>query len=468
MPMGWLNKLFGKTATGATPELSQEDKRQQTDDRYAYLSGLDPKIRIGRYSDNHKSRQQLRSWQLAETKFGEKQYADALFAFFDFLSDSQEQNITCHPEENGFRFSLIQGSKKITGSYDGQYITAYTSLAVMPEPGTAVMRRLLELNYALYYSHSAINKDNRLKMIFCAPITAADPPRLYFGLRELATKADQIDDLMLSDFPDLEADGTDHLEDLPEKELETKYKFFRTWTEETLNQVAALNPDTFSGAIAYLLLSLIYRIDFLLTPEGKLLAAIEKIHTLYWAQKEEVALVDRNRKIRDAVYRLLDISKEDFKSGIIRTAYTFSVTPAPPPQKIAEYVAAAGNDARWYLENKYPSLVPVICEYSLLYSQFVYSLPRVQTELVTIFTAIQHPDYFMACGMSKPLYNTAIKELDKVAVIAAIDQVIARHTSLYRALVWNHDLVSYNSLHEFSMTFSAQLAGLDLEIKQDT
>lgn len=463
--MGWLHKLFGKqeTSTGNTNGTEKDDELSAETSRYSFLPGLDPSIRIGRYTDYYKSKHQRRNWQLAETKFGEKQYADALFAFFDFLSDTEEKNLTCHPGGEGFHFSLLQGSRKVTGIYDGTTVRAYTPIAYMPEPGTAIMRKLLELNYTLYYSHSAISPENKLKMIFSAPVQAASPSRLYFGLKELAIKADQIDDMLLSEFPTLQQVASDHIQKVPERELETKYKFFRSWVEETLAQVAALNHDTFSGAIAYYLLSLVYRMDFLLTPEGKLLAEIEKIHTLYWTQQEEVGLAERNQKIYDAIRKLLDMTKEEFASCIYRTGYTFSIAQAPQMEKITEYITAAGNDAGWYMSNHHPQVIPSICEYCLLYTQFVYSLPKVFTELIQIFMVVRHPDFFQAFGMRKPLYNTAIRELDRAAIMASIDQVIANNRSHYPALSWSHDQISYQNIWEFGISFCQQFLTLNLE-----
>jgi len=463
--MGWLQKLFGKEETTSTP--ANDTKENSKPSRYDFLPGLTSSIRLGRYTDYHKSPEQIRSWQLAETKYGDKQYADAIFAFLDFLSDPDEQNLSCRAEDGGFRFQLIQGSREITGIYDGKCIRAYTPIAQMSQPGTAVMRKLLELNYSLYYSHSALSKAGKLKMIFSSPVSAAHPARLYFGLKELATKSDQVDDLLLSEFDILEPIPPTHIQLLPEKELEIRYQFFQRWLEETLTQVNALNPDIFSGAIAYLLLSLIYRIDFLLTPEGKLLASLEQIHTLYWQQEEGVGIAERNQRMLEAVRALQEISQEEFSACMFRTKYTFSIAQPPDSAKMAEYVTAAINDAQWYMANGYAEIAPYICEYCLLYCQFVYSLHPVQTDLILIFMATIHPGFFQSFGMTKPFFNTAIHALDKTDIIIAIDSVIQKHQHRHPELTWDHTQVSYQNLPEFCISFSAQLASLNLDVAKD-
>ncbi|MBK7589399.1 MAG: hypothetical protein IPI22_14250 [Bacteroidetes bacterium] len=52
-------------------------------------------------------------------------------------------------------------------------------------------------------------------------------------------------------------------------------------------------------------LSLIYKLDFLITPEGKLLNEIERINNLYWLNKEDKTAVERNQLLKDAFQKLL-------------------------------------------------------------------------------------------------------------------------------------------------------------------
>src|ERR1043165_5392429 len=108
--MGWLDKLFGqeeKKAEAAAPAV--------TGDPFAGLEG----IRFGRYSDNNKSYKKTQSWYLAEDKYKEKAYTEALTALFDYMTDETEGNVIYNPDGNKFTFELIQGSKKVYGRCDG-------------------------------------------------------------------------------------------------------------------------------------------------------------------------------------------------------------------------------------------------------------------------------------------------------------------------------------------------------------
>ena len=118
-------------------------------------SDPDNSLRPGRYSDNNKNETQLKAWKTATDRYKEKNYNESVSAFFTYLADEVEGNVTYVPDGYQFNFELLQGSRRVFGSCDGHTIRAYAPLAHMDAPGTAAMRQVLELNYKLYYSYTA-------------------------------------------------------------------------------------------------------------------------------------------------------------------------------------------------------------------------------------------------------------------------------------------------------------------------
>src|SRR5690606_16441966 len=235
-----------------------------------------------------------------EDLFKRKDYGNSLAHFFQYLQDEQAGNVILRPMPSGtgFEFELIQGSAQVIGRFDGSRIEAQVPLVRMVRPQTAVMRRLLDLNYDLYYSQGALDDEGNLYLIFRSALETASPQKMYFGLRELAVHADRMDDLLLSDFGELRAVPPKMTEPLPAAELEVKYRYFRQWIEETLEQVEKHNPDSMASGISYMLLGVIYRISFLIAPDGKLLADLESIQTRFWEDRETVSQVRRNRQLK--------------------------------------------------------------------------------------------------------------------------------------------------------------------------
>ena len=125
----------------------------------------DPQIPFGRYSDNNKPAAKVSRWTDADSLFKEKKYTESFDAFFEYLRDDTTQNVVY--ERNGAegRFHLYQGSKIVRGTFNGEVLKAEVSLVRMPQSSVPVMRRLLEMNFNLYYSRFALDND-RLCMSF--------------------------------------------------------------------------------------------------------------------------------------------------------------------------------------------------------------------------------------------------------------------------------------------------------------
>src|SRR4030095_7203374 len=115
----------------------------------------EPAIFFGRYSDNNKPVEKVNRWTDADNLFKEKKYPESFDAFFEYLRDDSIGNVVHERNENSGRFEFYQGSKIVRGKYDQGHLQAEVTLAKMPSPSVPVMRRLLEMNFNLYYSRYA-------------------------------------------------------------------------------------------------------------------------------------------------------------------------------------------------------------------------------------------------------------------------------------------------------------------------
>ena len=150
----------------------------------------EPAIIFGRYSDNNKSVAKVDKWNAADTLFKEKKFYESITAFFDYLRDDDVENVVHIQDGTKGSFQFYQGSKIIRGHYDEKLFEAQAFLAGMPVPSVPVMRRLLEMNFTLYYTRYALHEE-KISMLFDSDIQTANPSKLYYGLKELATKTDK-------------------------------------------------------------------------------------------------------------------------------------------------------------------------------------------------------------------------------------------------------------------------------------
>lgn len=423
----------------------------------------EPRLSFGRYSDNNKPVAKTSRWTDADNLFKERKYNESIDAFFDYLRDDREDNVVY--ERNGAegRFRFYQGSKIVRGSFDGEMIRAEVTLARMPQPSVPVMRRLLEMNFNLFYSRFALDSD-RLCMRFDSDLETASPSKLYYGLKELSTKADKQDDLLVQDFASLETTDVEHVNHIPDAEKEVKYTYLHQWINQALDTVKDLDADKFSGGIAYLLLSLIYRIDYLIVPEGKLLNELEKIGGIYF-KKDERPVTEKNRDMATAFRALLDIPKEEVFRCLIRSKYTYSIVAPQPYKTITDSIHGANQNLVWYRDNNHPFIAEQIAEYGISYCQYSYSMPRVITELFHLMMRVIYTEYFSALGYRKQFWDPSNGTFDTEAVTAEIMAIQDRWKEKYPLLDFKTQNLRFDNRVNFIHTYTNELEFLNLDPK---
>ncbi|HEX7846510.1 MAG TPA: hypothetical protein VF476_11980 [Chitinophagaceae bacterium] len=424
---------------------------------------IQPDIPFGRYSDNNKPVAKVARWTDADNLFKEKKYPESFDAFFEYLRDDTIQNVVYERNGNEGRFHFFQGSKIVRGSFDKEQVKAEVTLARMPQASVPVMRRLLEMNFTLYYSRFALDND-RLCMRFDSATNAANPSKLYYGLKELATKADKQDDLLVQDFSILETSDNEHVGQVSLQEKEVKYEYFQKWLKQTLDAVDAVDADKFSGGIAYMLLSLIYRIDYLITPEGKLLHEFEKIGSIYF-KKDERPVTEKNRDMVDELKKLQAKPKEEIFLYLFRSKYTFSIVAPQQHKQVADSIHGANQNMGWYKENKHPFIATQVAEYGIAFCQYSYSLPRVISELFHLYMRINHGDFFAAMGYSTKYYDPEENEFRSAAIVEKINEIQQRWRGKYPHMDFKTDNLRFNSLADFDFTFTTEIQYLNMEGK---
>jgi len=439
-----LDKLFGRKKIKQEPEKA-------------------PEISFGRYSDNNKTVAKVNRWTDADNFFKEKKYPESFDAFFDYLRDDGQQNVSYQRNGQEGRFECFQGSKILRGTFNSEMIQAEVTLAKMPQPSVPVMRRLLEMNFNLYYSRFALDNE-RLCMRFDSDIETANPSKLYYGLKEVATKGDKQDDLLVQDFSILQSIETEHIFPLPQHEKEVKYEYFQKWIKQTLDAIAELDTDKFSGGIAYMMLSLVYKIDYLISPEGKLLHELENIAWIYF-KKDDRPVIEKNRDMIAEFKKLQAKTKEEMFAYLFRSKHSFAITSPQPYKTISDAIRAANDNCVWYRDNNYHFIGTQITEYSIGYCQYSYSMPRVITELYHLFMMVNYPEYFLALGYKDVYYDAFKKQFAINDIITRIRIIQEAWKSKYPLLNFNTQNLKFDSLVNFDISFTTELANLNMEGK---
>lgn len=422
-----------------------------------------PAISFGRYSDNNKTVEKTNRWTDADNFFKEKKYQESIDAFFDYLRDDAADNVILRRNGQDFTFEIYQGSKIVRGTGTAERLQAEVSLAKMPQPSVPVMRRLLEQNFNLYYSRYSLDGE-RLCMRFDSDIDTANPNKLYYALKELATKADKQDDLLVQDFSSLQSLDTEHITEIPDAEKESKYAFTQKWISETLNYIQTLDADKFSGGISYLLLTLVFRIDYLVCPEGSLQAEFEKVPGIYFAKDEKPA-VEKNNAMIEALQKIQAKTKEEFTRYLFRSRSSFAIVAPQNHKSTADAIYGANNNMIWYRDNNYPYIAQQICEYGISFSQYSYSLPKPVSELFQLFMQVNYGDYFTALGFPEVYYSAATNRFDSNAILDAVNAVTDKWKKKYPKLEFKNQNIKFDTLTNFNHSFTNEIELLNFDAK---
>lgn len=439
--MSFLNKLFG--------------------------GGLDetiPDVVLGRYSDAFKEEAKYDAWDRSLSLFEQEKYNESYRELFDYLLDPSQDNLTFKADNGIFTFELLQGSKKIHGKIDDQIIKAEAKVAQSAELSIGLLRRLLELNFSLKYSRFAVDPDNMLTLVFDSYLLDGSPYKLYYALKEIAVNADKQDDLLIDEFEKLEPVNTGHIKDLPDNEKEIKFDFLRSKIKLVFDEIdhGKLNNDQYPGGVTYLLLDLVYRLDFLLKPEGPTMEALERTHRVFFAPDGKNPS-QKNLSIRKELEDIYRISKDDFFKELYLSSSSFGITSPSNQQQLSSFIQTELPNMDWYLENGHEQIALAIPGYIAGYCLFNYAFPPPVKEMLVLYYRITEHEFFNKLGFSPAFVAPEANKPDKSLITEKLKLIEKAHVDQYGKFNLSTDNLNFDSLPVFSKSFMQMLAGLELE-----
>ncbi len=439
--MGLLDRIFG----GKEEAISQPD------------------ITFGRYSDSYKTDANYDSWDLALEKFEQEDYLDSYREFFKYLRDEGEDNVKWEEKDGTIHFEIYQGSKKITGFANNKKLKAEAKVARSQFLNVGFMRRLIEQNFSLKFSRFALDVDHNISVVFDSYTLDGSPYKLYYALKEVATQADKQDDLLIDEFKMLEPLDTSHLQDLPEWEKEVKYNFIQAQVQKVLDEIASgvLNRDQYPGGISYLLLNLIYKLDYLVKPEGYMMETLERVHRRYFA-KGDKPLVEKNALLCKELQKLLDRPREEFFKEMYRVKTTFGITTPVNHDRVVGFIDGELNHMDWYFDNNHHNVALAIPGYIVGYCMFNYAIPKPDRDLFHLYFEIVEADYFRKLGFHLNYYDFDNQKLNKKAIRKAIDRIVDDNRSRFTRLTPATGSLNFDSIEAFAKSYLLMIRNLDL------
>ncbi|MEM9823956.1 MAG: hypothetical protein AAF985_22920 [Bacteroidota bacterium] len=439
--MGFFNRLFGGSSE----------------------TSLQPKISFGRYTDSYKNKEQYDAWDASLEKFEAERYLESYKDFFRYLRDEEEDNVRCWEENGGLRFELYQGSKKILGFADYQKVNVEAKIAHSKALNLGFLRRLVEDNFNLKHSRFALDDENNITIKFDTYTLDGSPYKLYYALKEVATKADKQDDLLLDEFQVLEPIETGHLRSIPDTEKEAKYQFIVGELTKVLGEVndGQLNREQYPGGIAYLLLNCSYKLDYLTRPEGVTMETLERLHRLYFA-KEDKSMGKKIGILTQEFGKLVNRPKEDYFKEMYLVTSTFGITNPVNHDRVKGFIDGELPNMDWYQENGYEKVALAIPGYIVGYCMFNYAIPLPDRSFFHLYYQIIEADYFKSLGFTANFYDSSNQRFNKRGIKKAIRTVVEQNQTIYPKLSPKVASLDYSSLVKFAKSYLLMIRNLDL------
>ncbi len=419
---------------------------------------------FGRFSDAYKSPENYRLWDAAMALFEEEKPLDAIESLLGYLKNAQGNNVFWERKPERLNFSLYQGSKKVHGLVADGKLKVEVRIANAQGFQIGWMRRLLEHNYELNYSSYAL-KDQTVFLTFDSALLDLTAYKFYFALKELATQADKQDDLLIGDFIGLEGIDDGHLSPFSQEVKDVKHAYFKQEVNEFLDflKKTNLNIGHFQNGLSYLILNLVYKLDYVLVPQGRLMDKLENIHDQYFNS----GLPDNESKNQVAIRILLELaemSKERLEEELYGVIHTFGVVKPVGHDTIKTLIEGESKNLTWYMNQGHEDFVEAICGYIMGFAMFSYAPPKPLKDLFHLYVRIVEEDIMVSLGY--PRRYRRKKKLDKRKIQKAITEITELHQTGFPRFAPETDFLDFNSLAKFGMSYLKMVHALDLTESQ--
>ncbi|MCF8236841.1 MAG: YbjN domain-containing protein [Saprospiraceae bacterium] len=381
-------------------------------------------LRLGRYSDAYKTSEQLSAWDRSMGHYANGAYAKSFLHFLQYLRDPVEQNIHwMQDRDGGLNFELLQGSRRINGWLGAPFCEAVTTIGVCTSMPDGLLRELLEVNDQLQFCYYGLEEDGRIILRWTSKASEADPYRLFQALRELAIQADKIDDLLVTRYEEVEPLYEPHIQEYPAAENQVRIKWLREKAAQLLNwYVEDRNlHDQYPGGMAYAILSFLYKIEFLLCPQGQLREEIETAHRAYFLESALDART-RTQRLLATVERAVARTDEELQTEFYKVVTTFGVVQPISYHRITTQIQAELNQFDAYDQGETRVYAPFITSFVIGYGLFNYALPGLIRDLYSLYYYLEEEKLLFRLGMPRLLGGDSVSK-DRHVMIQTIREL---------------------------------------------
>jgi hypothetical protein len=226
----------------------------------------------------------------------------------------------------------------------------------------------------------------------------------------------------------------------------------------TLDQIehSKLVPQEFPGAVTFLILDLVYKIDFLVNPEGIIKESLLYCHELFF-DDATTAIYDKNRMMLQRIRQMKALTIDEVSKQLYNVNSTFGTSKPEGNQMVMTIIEAQQKDLSWYSNNHPEPYTQAICGYIVGYSLHAYALPAPMKSLLIFYYKVIYDEFFAQLGFS-PRYSLGSNKSD---IKPRLMQIVKEwNETAYPDLTLDVKLLNVDSKHSFALTYVQMLTTL--------
>ena len=421
-----------------------------------------PEIKFGRFAEPEETDEMAAVRNAADKLYKEGDFLGAYVSFFEYMrmQGGPAVEIVFNEDTQMLHFDIIQGSKIVKGAITAGEVFTWADIATFDTLDVALMRSLLTQNTNFAYCKFAVY-DNIISLMQRCPIKDMSPGAFNEMLSEIAITSDSVDDVLVEQFPNLHAINTENIISLPESEISAKIKFLHEWIHDAQQQVQTTVDDP---TRTYIILTAIFKILYLISPEGSLLHHFRQIYSIYanGYNPEERNSPEINHKMLTELEDIDKKSDNELKSSIYKVRAVFPEITYMAFAEMAESLNSHFVLIDTCIDSGRYDLVQTMCEYAAGLNHVHHGMPSAAQDLLLIFWRVLNQDYFNALGFDDEFISPHSQTLAAIKISKEIDETIKKYTKVYPNLSFNTANLDFGTIPGFAYTFLKEFAALEI------
>jgi hypothetical protein len=433
---------------------------KKEENKPASVLGVSPQHRLGRYTDAYKTDEQLAHWETARNAFEQKHFYQSCLALLSYIRDEQADNVHWEVSEQRVDFEIAQGSERVKGYFDEQQIVAEVGVAKGADSlNIGLMRRLIDHSTKLVYGSYALAPDQKIVVKFSSQALDGSPYKIFHGLKEIATQADKQDDLLLHDFQELQIiDESLRLHHDEQTKL-IKHTYLTTLIREVFAVIEQADLEQQPKTVSYLLLDVIYKIAYLVNPEGVVMDLLEEAQYQYFLNDNKRIQL-KNAGLQKALQTIVEKPADVVKQEFYATVASFGITQPVGQDTFIQYFDSEMPQIDLYFRQNELVYAVSACSNVVGFCLNNFTLPLPSKMLLELFYKIFENQYFISLG-EKAIYKTENNTVAQKPLQQALEDIILKNKLKFPYFKPSVTMLDFSNPATFAKTYLLMVRNLD-------